>query len=156
MSIQKIEKVLLISLPAILEEGALENSYNISHAFNLGLAYLAGMVRKNNIQVEILDCLVEDPSNVRSVEDKWREVGLSNEQIIEQIGKFNPDLIGIAIPFSYQHHMAMKLAATIKLTFPELTLVAGRSSRSDRLQLHRLFDHRRGRICTFAFDSCFE
>lgn len=125
MSAQKIERVLLTSLPAIMEEGAPENGYNISHAFNLGLAYLAGLLRRNYIQVEILDCLVEDPNNIRSVENKWCEVGLSDEQIIGRIGRFDTDLVGISIPFSYQYHMAMRLVETIKRAYPEVVIVAG-------------------------------
>jgi magnesium-protoporphyrin IX monomethyl ester (oxidative) cyclase len=75
--------------------------------------------------VGILDCLVEDPHNARSVDGEWCEVGLSDEQILERIDKFAPHLIGLSIPFSYQHHMAMQLAEKIKLAFPEILLVVG-------------------------------
>jgi len=125
MQDQKIRRVLLMSLPAIMVSGAPENNYNISHAFNLGLAYLAGLLRKNRIHVGILDCLVEDPHNIRSIEDEWCEVGLSDKHILEFIGGFDADLVGISIPFSYQHQMAMKLIEKIKLTFPDLFIVVG-------------------------------
>lgn len=125
MQNQKIQRVLLISLPATMERGAPENDFNISHAFNLGLAYLAGVLRTNQIQVKILDCLVEDACHVRSVENNWQEVGLSDEQILERIREFAPDLIGLSIAFSYQHHMGQRLAQTIKTAFPDVLLAAG-------------------------------
>jgi len=125
MQDRKIKRILLISLPAILERGTPENNYNISHDFNLGLAYLAGLLRKNRLHVGILDCLVEDPHNIRSIENEWREVGLSDKDILEFIGQFDADLVGISIPFSYQHQMAMKLIEKIKLTFPGLFIVVG-------------------------------
>lgn len=120
-----IKRVFLISLPAIMEKGAPENDFNISHAFNLGLAYLAGNLRKHQIDVRILDCLVEDPHHERSVENNWYEMGLSDEQILESIQKHDPNLIGISIPFSYQHEMAMKLARTLKNAFPDIQIAAG-------------------------------
>jgi len=125
MQDQKIKRVLLLSLPAIMENGAAENNFNISHSFNLGLAYLAGLLRRNGIQSGILDCLVEDPDRIRSVDQQWREVGLSDESILNFINRFDPQLIGVSIPFSYQHQMAMKLVEKIKLTFPHLLVVAG-------------------------------
>lgn len=125
MQNRNIERVLLISLPAILAEDEVENDFNISHNFNLGLAYLAGILRKNHIQVKILDCLVEDPNHIRAVEKEWREVGLSDRQILGTIGEFAPHLIGISIPFTYQHQMAMKLVQTIKLTFPDILIAVG-------------------------------
>jgi magnesium-protoporphyrin IX monomethyl ester (oxidative) cyclase len=122
---RRIERVLLISLPAIMEQGAAENEFNSSHAFHLGLAYIAGLLRANHIDVGILDCLVEDPHNIRSIENEWCEVGLSDERILEFIGEFHPEMIGISIAFSYQHQMAMKLAQKLKLAFPGLLIVAG-------------------------------
>ena len=120
-----IERVLLISLPATMAKDAPENSFNLSQAFNLGLAYLAGGLRHNRIQVRILDCLVEDPQHIRSAETQWCEVGLSDQDILQRIREFEPGLIGLSIPFSYQHEMAMKLARTIKSAFPEVLLAAG-------------------------------
>jgi len=125
MQIRKIKQVLLLSLPAIMERDAVENDFNISHAFNLGLAYLAGILRQNYFNVKILDCLVEDPNNIRSIEDEWCEIGLSDNHILGFIDKFCPDLIGISIPFSYQHDMAINLAQKIKITYPDILIVVG-------------------------------
>jgi anaerobic magnesium-protoporphyrin IX monomethyl ester cyclase len=125
MPAHQIKRVLLLSLPAIMERGAPENDFNVAHTFNLGLAYLAGILRKNKFDVEILDCLVENPHNLRSIENEWCEIGVSDEHILETIARFDPHLVGMAIPFSYQHDMAMKIARKIKLAFPKILIVAG-------------------------------
>ena len=120
-----IRKVLLVMPPAVMEVGAAENMYNANHAFNLGLAYLAGLLRQHDFTVSILDCLAEDRFNVRSVDSEWQEVGLSNERIIDHVRAFGPDLVGVSIPFSCQHDLAMELIRQIKTAFPDIVLVAG-------------------------------
>ena len=125
MQRREINNILLLSLPAVWEPGVAENKYNADHAFNLGLAYLAGQLRHNGLNVRILDCLVEDPLNIRQAEPGWEEVGLSDEAIIAIIRDFGPDLIGVSIPFSCQHYLAHELVNKIREEFPEVLVVAG-------------------------------
>ncbi|HXV41538.1 MAG TPA: radical SAM protein, partial [Anaerolineae bacterium] len=119
-----ISRVLLLSLPAVLEIG--DDYLNDGHSFHLGLAYLAATLRQQGLTVKILDSYAEDRENVRPTPaEGWQEIGLSNEKIIEAIGNFAPELIGLTIPFSCQHDVAMEILGLIRKTFPEVVVVAG-------------------------------
>jgi hypothetical protein len=52
-------------------------------------------------------------------------LGLSNEQIVDRVRAFAPDLIGLTIPFSCQHYVAHAVAQCLKQEFPNVILVAG-------------------------------
>ena len=121
---QLIGRVLLMSLPAVLEVG--DDYLEDGHSFHLGLAYMAAVLRQNGFTVGILDCYAEDRSNVRTlIPDGWQELGLSDQSIIARIRQFSPDLIGITIPFSCQHYVAHGVARQIKLAFPDVIITAG-------------------------------
>jgi len=78
---KKIQRVLLISLHAVLED--VDTYLEDGHSFHLGLAYIAAVLRAHGLAVTILDSYVEDRSNLRSdVEPGWLELGLSDEQIL--------------------------------------------------------------------------
>ena len=121
---KEIQRVLLISLPAVLEE--VDTYLEDGHSFHLGLAYLAAVLQTHGLEVTILDSYAEDRFNLRSdVEPGWLELGLSDEQILNRVASADPDLVGITVPFSCQHDLAVKLAAKIKSRFPHVVLVAG-------------------------------
>jgi hypothetical protein len=121
---KEIQKVFLISLPAVLEE---DDTYlEDGHSFHLGLAYIAAVLQTHGLNVAILDSYAEDRSNRRpDVEPGWLELGLSDEQILNRIDSADPDLVGITIPFSCQLDLAVKIAAKIKVRFPHVVLVVG-------------------------------
>lgn len=113
-----------MSLPSVLAPG--DDYLSDGHSFHLGLAYIAAVLRDNGLDVKILDCYAEDRLNVRpSLDSAWQEMGLTDEQIVEQIQAYAPDLIGITIPFSCQHYLAISIARLIKQRFPGIVLVAG-------------------------------
>lgn len=121
----KIQKILLMSLPAVLKEG--DTYLDDGHSFHLGLAYIGGLLRDRGYTVCILDCFAESPEQRRSnsAEDEWLELGLSDQEIIEAIADFEPDLIGMTIPFSCQHYIGHAIGRTIKQHFPEVPIVTG-------------------------------
>jgi anaerobic magnesium-protoporphyrin IX monomethyl ester cyclase len=120
----RIKKVLLISLPAVVAE---QDTYlDKANVLHLGLAYIGSVIRESGYEVKILDCYAEDMFHKReSAENGYIELGLSDEQIIEFINNWIPDLIGISIPFSCQHYVAHKIARLIKRLFPNMTIVTG-------------------------------
>jgi magnesium-protoporphyrin IX monomethyl ester (oxidative) cyclase len=119
-----IRKVLLLSLPAVTEIG--DDYLSDRHSFHLGLAYLAAILRQHNFTVKIVDCFAEDNLHIRPPKEAaWQEIGLANQDIIAAIRDFAPDLIGMTIPFSCQHYVAMEVAQLIKTTFEDVILVAG-------------------------------
>lgn len=121
-----IHRVLLLSLPTVIGIGEDDSQSFEGHSFHLGVAYMAAMLRNSGLEVGILDSYAEDRFHVRaSTDPEWRELGLSNEKIIEHIDAFEPDLIGITIPFSCQHYVALTITRIIKEKFPNTILVAG-------------------------------
>lgn len=121
---QAIRRVLFLSLPAVMEAG--DDYLNDGHSFHLGIAYIAALLRTKGLEVKILDCYAEDRMHLRSSSDEhWHEYGLSDEAIISAIAAYAPDMIGMTIPFSCQHYLAMAVARRIKEHFPQVVLVAG-------------------------------
>lgn len=123
---QRIGRVLLLSLPTVIGVGEDDTQSFGGHSFHLGIAYIAAVLRNNNLNATILDCYAEDRFNVRaSTDPDWRELGLIDEKIVERIAEFKPDFIGITIPFSCQHYVAISIARLIKEKFPNVIIVAG-------------------------------
>lgn len=121
---RKFNKVLLISLPAVLAVDDV-NIYK-ENVMHLSLAYLAAVLRAHHYDVKILDCYAEDMLQKReNVDGNWIEYGLSDEQILGFVGKYLPDLIGISIPFSCQHYVGHRIAGLIKQKNPNIPIVTG-------------------------------
>lgn len=121
-----VRRVLLLSLPTVIGAGEDDSQSFEGHSFNLGLAYIAALLRDSGIQVAILDCYGEDRYHFRpSTDPAWQELGLSDDEIMARIETFNPDLVGIAIPFSCQHYVAITIARLIKERFPDVIIAAG-------------------------------
>lgn len=121
---KSIKRVLLLSLPALMEAG--DDYLNDGHSFHLGIAYIAALLRSKGLEVKILDSYAEDRMQLRSSSDQhWHEYGMSDEDIVRAIGDYAPDMIGMTIPFSCQHYLAMQIARCIKAQFPQLILVVG-------------------------------
>jgi anaerobic magnesium-protoporphyrin IX monomethyl ester cyclase len=120
----RIERVLLMSLPSVMTMG--DDYLSDGHSFHLGLAYLAAVLRENGLTVGILDCFAEDREHIRpSKGDGWIERGLSDQDILDRVRAFAPQLIGITVPFSCQHYVAHEVSRLIKSVFPAMLIVAG-------------------------------
>lgn len=76
---------------------------------HIGLAYLAGALKMNNI-----NCLVIDAKLSR----------LGFDEVVEAVAKLNPLIVGIT-SFSHEINIAAKLAAVIKERLPESKFVIG-------------------------------
>ena len=81
---------------------------------HIGLAYLAGALRKNNIH-----CLIIDAKLSR----------LSFDEVVEAVVRLNPLIAGIT-SFSHEINIAAKLSAIIKERLPESKIVIGGSHAS--------------------------
>ena len=121
-----IRRVLLLSLPTVFGFDEDDSQTFQGHSFHLGIAYIAAVLRESDMEVAILDCYAEDRFHVRpSSGPDWQELGLSDDKIIDYIDTFRPELIGITIPFSCQHYVAIAIARIIKERFPHVIIVAG-------------------------------
>jgi anaerobic magnesium-protoporphyrin IX monomethyl ester cyclase len=89
----------------------------------LGLMYIAAVLDKAGYKVEILDAFMSDAS-FRTSQDTI-EVGMSSEKIKEEIRQREPDIIGIANPFSTQVEHAKKVADLAKEVNSEILTIVG-------------------------------
>ena len=84
----------------------------------LGIASLAAVLEERKIcdDIYVLDAAVEDYDNVRPLEDNpnFIKYGMSDEDVVEQLRKYKPDVVAIAALFSSQIECALEVAAAIR------------------------------------------
>ena len=110
-------KIVLINPPFISLSG------DMHMALPLGLAYLASFVESHGHTVEIIDAPMAAPS--KKLEEKKYWIGLSYDEILEQINQIEPDVVGISCPFSLRYQFTIELSQKIKKRFPEIVMIAG-------------------------------
>ncbi|MCD6113265.1 MAG: B12-binding domain-containing radical SAM protein [Bacteroidales bacterium] len=116
-----IKKILLINPPSIVKKSWVEGI----QTFPLGLASIASVLVKNNYKVEILDCFIENYKRRQSISDDLYRIGMSDDEIIASIKKYNPDLIGVSIQFSIQYLSALHINSLIKEIDENIITVTG-------------------------------
>ena len=89
-----------------------------------GLLYVASSLISKGYNVEFIDALSEG-MNDKSYSRGMYKVGMSNEEIISQIKKIDPEIIGLSVMFSINWNNIVSLCKLIKLKFPEKVLVLG-------------------------------
>jgi anaerobic magnesium-protoporphyrin IX monomethyl ester cyclase len=90
----------------------------------LGLCYLAGAARAQGHELGILDCLAEGwRRRVRG--PKGDSYGLSDDAIEARLRAFQPDVVGISVPFSIQAGNALDLARLVARCCPDARVVLG-------------------------------
>ena len=111
-------KVMLINPP--------QKYFNQSLGFNvyfpLGLLSVASMVR-DMCSVKIFDCLITD-FEIKKTED-FTLYGTPFNKVKEAIEDFNPDVVGITIPFSSQSENAKKISRICRDINPKIKVVFG-------------------------------
>ncbi len=85
--------------------------------------YVAAVLDKQGYQIEILDAFMTD-SPPRTVNDTM-EVGMTYDQIKEEIQRREPKIVGVANPFSTQLEHAKKVAECAKEVNPAILTVFG-------------------------------
>lgn len=112
-------RVLLLQPPLVHS-----SRYGVS-LFPLGLAYVAANLMKEHFHVSILDCFLEKRTQSVQHENGLYRIGLSDKEIRDRITSFQPDVVGISIPFSLQFRPAANLANLVRNTLPKVPIVAG-------------------------------
>jgi len=114
-----IERVMFINPPAR------ESSF---HDFvvtqPVGLGYLASVTRRN-YQVKILDAVALGREKERWIKWNYIEAGLTIDEIVEEVKKFNPQVVGISCLFSSHFLLVAGLAAAIKKQLKDIIIVTG-------------------------------
>ncbi len=86
------------------------------------MASVAAVLEKNHI-VSIIDSPTEGWENLLELDETKYRVGLSAETIAERVAKWNPEVVGLEIPFSGWSRTAFEVAATAKKVNPNIKVV---------------------------------
>ncbi len=113
-------KVLLINPPQTFYPGSEPPAGNLP----IGLMYIAAVLQKAAVRVEILDAFMGNGSVFRE-EGETINVGIPLRQIKEEIEKRRPDIVGIAGPFTCQIGNALEISKLTKQVNPEILTVVG-------------------------------
>jgi len=112
-------KVLLLNPPNVFRSG---DDFYVT--FPLGLAYLGSYLESHGIEVRVLDSLAGfEPPNERSGE--FYRVGLRDDEIINQVRRFAPDLIGITCAYTVQFPPALEIARKLKQAIRVPIIIGG-------------------------------
>lgn len=126
LSVQKIKRILLIEPPVTRPMDYSAATVRVSPFFPLGLGYLAAMLRQNGYVVAILDCLLEGfELGEQEYDGNKLRYGLLDAEIVERIGSFHPDLVGVSAIFSAKDFDAKNICRLVKQTYPEVPTVLG-------------------------------
>ncbi len=90
----------------------------------MGLAYLASMIR-DRYEVKILDATALGREQERSVSWNFFEYGLSVDQIVAEVEKFAPQVVGISCLFSFHFLVIKELCERIKNISSRIVTVTG-------------------------------
>jgi magnesium-protoporphyrin IX monomethyl ester (oxidative) cyclase len=90
----------------------------------LGLMYVAATLERENIPVSIFDCLISQRTRLLD-EGAFTSVGLTQEEVREQLLQENPDVIGVGCMFSAQWDNAVKAIEMVAGTLPGRPIVVG-------------------------------
>lgn len=117
----ELPRVSLVNLPIVHLTGDPYGSIPFIHA---GLAYLAGYLRSNGVDVSITDGYGLAPSNEYRIDERLSAFGLTEEEIIARLPE-SPTLVGITIHSGMSHSFAIRLARRVRNRFPECVIAAG-------------------------------
>jgi len=115
----RIEKILLINSPI-----RISSFYDVVSCQPMGLAYLASVLR-DKYDVKILDAIAMGREQERYLRWNYVQCGLSAEQILQEVEKFQPDVVGASCLFSFQLPVIAEIFKLIKSKYPEVITVTG-------------------------------
>jgi magnesium-protoporphyrin IX monomethyl ester (oxidative) cyclase len=111
-------KVLLINPPQTFYPGSEQPAGNLP----IGLMYIAAVLQKTDVKVEILDAFIEATYQKHG---ETITVGMPFEQIKQEIQSRKPDIVGISGPFTCQIENSIKISNLTKEVNPNILTVMG-------------------------------
>ena len=111
-------KVLLINPPQTFYPGSEQPAGNLP----IGLMYIAAVLQKADVLVEILDAFITGSFQKKS---HAISVGMPFEQIKQEIGARKPNIIGISAPFTCQIENSIKISKLAKEVDRNILTVMG-------------------------------
>jgi anaerobic magnesium-protoporphyrin IX monomethyl ester cyclase len=115
----KTMKVLLVNPPQLFYPGSDPPAGNLP----LGLMYVASLLETTGYKAEILDAFMTDSSFLKI--DDTIQVGMPYGKIREEIRRKEPDIVGIASPFTCQAENAIRVGNIVKEIDPSILTVIG-------------------------------
>jgi len=91
----------------------------------IGLAYIAAVLEKENIDIEILDSYAEGYNNEKDIGNGYIRVGLSENNIKSRIKNFNPDFVGVTCVFSSEITNTINICKLVKTVDSNIKVVVG-------------------------------
>lgn len=92
----------------------------------MGLAYIASVLKRENVEVKIIDTIAEGLNHSKQKMFKvTSHFGLEWDEIKKRLSKENPDIVGISCPFSSSAKNAHKVAELVKTINKNIFTVMG-------------------------------
>ena len=118
MSLGDVMKTKVMLINPLL---AKDQTNELNSCFPMGLLYLASVMKKNNINVKIIDI----DNYYENHKEKFDENEFIKNNLTEQISDFSPDIIGIGCLFSGSFGSLKRIAKNIKHIYPNTPIVIG-------------------------------
>ena len=111
----------------------------------LGLLYMGSVLRKNNMEIQLIDCLreveekrkedgrapfikekVEKPASLKNIKKRFRRYGISKEQLAKELSSLEEqDLILLTSIMTYWYIGTKEVLELLRKTFPHSKIVVG-------------------------------
>lgn len=91
----------------------------------LGLAYIAAVLERDGHEIQIIDCAAEDFHRLTPLPDSRRRHGLGDEELMQILQDFRPELVGVSCLFSAQAPSAHHVCKVVKEIDPQVRTVMG-------------------------------
>jgi len=117
---KSIDRVMLVYPPMVFPK--LQSRQTVM--FPMGIGYIAAVLEEE-FDVSILDAALQGYDHVVDVGNGRVAYGLSDSQLVEAIGRFNPQLVGVSCLFSSLHNQVLRVAKCAKQVDSEIVTVVG-------------------------------
>lgn len=128
LKLKNNKKILLISPQLRIAKNSIskysKNAIRRAHPV-LGILSLASHLSSLGYDVQYLDCVIEDIENTFHFDEFTDCYGLSNDDLIDRIKGYSPDLIGISCLFVSQISQILKITKRIKIEYGDCPIVVG-------------------------------
>ncbi|MBU1164144.1 B12-binding domain-containing radical SAM protein [Patescibacteria group bacterium] len=113
-------KVLLINPARTYYSG----SKGVRLGLPLGIMYIAANLKKNGINVEIFDTLIDEKTKILEKDDHTFH-GVEQDYFIDKVKKYDPDIVGVTSQFTAQIENTTKAINLVRQAKPKATIMAG-------------------------------
>lgn len=123
----QIKRILFVYPPVTRPQDFSAQKVRVSIFMPLGIAYLAATIEQiGGYEIQILDALGEgDIQKGTKLSDGSIRYGLTDQELVERINNFKPDLVGVSCLFSAMQWDMANVCRLVKRVSPEIITVVG-------------------------------